>query len=167
MICRSNYNLINLNTPYIPSFIGLLPLGGEEINSGYKGYGLGMLVELITGIMSGAAVAHNVRQVWLYDKEANLGQCFVAIDPGMFCPSLPERLQELMDHLRKLEPVDPTKPVLVPGDPERMSRANVDENQSGAIMYTSNHIHTYRRLADELGIQPMRSLKHIQPMGTD
>ena len=53
-------------------FIGLLPLGGEEMNSGYKGYALGMFVELITSIMSGGAVAHNVRSWTTYDKEANL-----------------------------------------------------------------------------------------------
>lgn len=31
----------------------LMPLGGSEINSGYKGYGLGMLVEIFCGILSG------------------------------------------------------------------------------------------------------------------
>ena len=142
-------------------FAGLLPLGGEELNSGYKGYGLGMFVELITSIMSGGAVAHNVRSWTTYDKEANLGHCFVAINPEMFCPNLPERLQELMDHLRTLDPVDPSKPVLVPGDPERMSQSYVEEKQGGAILYTSNHIHTYRKLAMDLGIEPMQPHKFI------
>ena len=31
----------------------LMPLGGTELHSGYKGYGLGMLVEVFCGIMSG------------------------------------------------------------------------------------------------------------------
>lgn len=31
----------------------LMPLGGNEVNSGYKGYGLGMLVEILCGILSG------------------------------------------------------------------------------------------------------------------
>jgi LDH2 family malate/lactate/ureidoglycolate dehydrogenase len=31
----------------------LMPLGGEEIHSGYKGYGLGVLVELFCGILGG------------------------------------------------------------------------------------------------------------------
>lgn len=31
----------------------LMPLGGSELHSGYKGYGLGMLVEVFCGIMSG------------------------------------------------------------------------------------------------------------------
>lgn len=30
-----------------------MPLGGTELHSGYKGYGLGMLVEVFCGIMSG------------------------------------------------------------------------------------------------------------------
>ena len=126
-----------------------------------------MFVELITSIMSGGAVAHNVRSWTTYDKEANLGHCFAAINPDMFCPNLPDRLQELMDHLRKLEPVDPKLPILVPGDPERISQKNVDQKQHGAILYTSNHIHTYQKLAADLGIEPMRPFKFIHPENSD
>jgi LDH2 family malate/lactate/ureidoglycolate dehydrogenase len=31
----------------------LMPLGGPEITSGYKGYGLGLLVETFCGILAG------------------------------------------------------------------------------------------------------------------
>ena len=31
-----------------------------------------------------------------------------------------------MDHIRGLEPVDPSKPILVPGDPERAAMEHVD-----------------------------------------
>jgi LDH2 family malate/lactate/ureidoglycolate dehydrogenase len=31
----------------------LMPLGGSEITSGYKGYGLGLLVETFCGILAG------------------------------------------------------------------------------------------------------------------
>ena len=31
----------------------LMPLGGTEMNSGYKGYGLAMLVEIFSGVLSG------------------------------------------------------------------------------------------------------------------
>jgi uridine phosphorylase len=62
-----------------------------------------------------------------------------------------------MGHLRGLQPTDPTKPVLVPGDPERMSvRANIDK---GAIFYTEDHIRTYRELAKDLKVTPMQHLK--------
>ena len=140
----------------------MLPLGGEELNSGYKGYGLGMFVEIITGVLSGSAVAHNVRDWRAYDREANLGHCFAAINPKMFSPDSATRLQELMDHLRQLEPIDPTKPILVPGDPERLSRAHVETVQKGAIFYTPNHIYTYRNLAKKLGVEPMRRFQFVK-----
>lgn len=31
----------------------LMPLGGSELTSGYKGYGLGVLVEIFCGILAG------------------------------------------------------------------------------------------------------------------
>lgn len=73
---------------------GLMPLGGEEINSGYKGYGLGMLVDILCGIMSGSNNGPNIRHWNNYVGEvANLGHFFVAIDPDYFAPDFKDRLQ--------------------------------------------------------------------------
>ena len=73
---------------------GLMPLGGEEINSGYKGYGLGMLVDILCGLMSGSNYGPNIRHWHHYVGEiANLGQFFVAIDPECFAPGFSDRLQ--------------------------------------------------------------------------
>ena len=35
---------------------GLLALGGPEESSGYKGYGLAMMVEILCGILSGKSI---------------------------------------------------------------------------------------------------------------
>ncbi len=74
-------------------FLGLLPLGGEEVNSGYKGYGLAMMVELLCGLMSGSKYAHNIRHWTSYSEVADLGQFFVALDPECFAPGLSDRLK--------------------------------------------------------------------------
>jgi hypothetical protein len=39
------------------------------------------------------------------DRSANLGQCFIAVNPEMFAPGFSDRLQDLMDFMRKMEPV--------------------------------------------------------------
>lgn len=83
----------------------LLPLGGEEINSGYKGYGLGMFVEILSSILSGATFGPFVRKWGDTTKPANLGQCFFAIDPKFFAPGFENRMSHLMNHIRDLEPV--------------------------------------------------------------
>jgi LDH2 family malate/lactate/ureidoglycolate dehydrogenase len=67
-----------------------------------------------------------------------------------------------MHHLRELEPTDPTKPVMVPGDPERNSMRMV--RAKGAILYTEDHIRTYRELAKNLKVPPMQ---HFQAQTTD
>lgn len=61
-----------------------------------------------------------------------------------------------MTHLRRLEPADPSLPVLVPGDPEVIAMRRVDGEQKGAIKYTEDHIVSYRELAQALGVKPMQ-----------
>ncbi|VDN52885.1 unnamed protein product [Dracunculus medinensis] len=97
---------------------GLLPLGGTEIEGGYKGYGLAALVEIFCGILGGAHWGPNVRKWMSTADKADLGQCFIAIDPTAFAPNFSERLQKLMDTMRNL-PSNAGKNVLIAGDPER------------------------------------------------
>lgn len=36
---------------------------------------------------------------------ANLGQCFIAVDPECFAPGFDGRMSDLMDTIRNMEPV--------------------------------------------------------------
>ncbi|XP_042209707.1 uncharacterized oxidoreductase YjmC-like isoform X2 [Homarus americanus] len=116
----------------------LMPLGGSELHSGYKGYGLGMLVEIFCGIMSGGQYGPNVRRWMQTDREADLGQCFVAIDPSFFAPGFEDRMSDLMGHCRDMEPSDPSKPVMAAGDPERSHIKKVE--QESGITYHINQV---------------------------
>jgi LDH2 family malate/lactate/ureidoglycolate dehydrogenase len=132
----------------------LMPLGGPEITSGYKGYGLGLLVETFCGILSGSAFGPSIRR-WMEDTDrpADLGQCFVAINPQCFAPGFEDRMSSLMDFLRNMQPADPSKPVMVPGDPERNHMKLVD--QEGGLRYHENQLKESATLASRLGIRPM------------
>ena len=74
-----------------------LPLGGAEETSGYKGYGLGLMVEIFCGILSGSAWGPSIRKWKVQDEVANLGQCFIALDPGAFTDDFNERMQVIID----------------------------------------------------------------------
>lgn len=133
----------------------LMPLGGSEEHSGYKGFGLGMLVEIFCGILAGSNYGTNVRKWGNTTDNANLGQCFIAVDPKCFAPGFEDRMSDLMDTIRNFEPVDPSKPVLIAGDPERNHMKFVDS--VGGVRYVKNQIDTCKQLAEKLGVKPLTS----------
>ncbi len=80
---------------------GLLPLGGvEEISGGHKGYGLGTMVDIFSGILSGGSFGLNV---YGHGKDAPPDVChfFGVINPSLFIPidkfvsSMDEFIKEL------------------------------------------------------------------------
>lgn len=133
----------------------LFPLGGPEESGGYKGYGLTFMVEILCGILSGSNFGPNIRTWGEGNDEANLGQCFIVINPGNFAENFENRLQCLMDHCRGLNPVDTEKPVLVAGDPERIHMKKCDD--SGGIPYHINQIKYAENLAKTLNITAPKS----------
>jgi LDH2 family malate/lactate/ureidoglycolate dehydrogenase len=101
---------------------GLTPVGGTEVMSSYKGYGLGMMVQILSGTLSGAAFSGT----WQRQEgvPANVGHFLLAIDPGAFRPGgdFEDDLDAAIDALHETPPVDPAEPVLVAGDPQARAR---------------------------------------------
>ncbi|GFR84180.1 malate dehydrogenase [Elysia marginata] len=134
---------------------GLMPLGGTEECSGYKGYGLAMMVEIFCGIMAGADFGRNIRSWKTTDREANLGQCFIVVDTSAFAPGFSDRLTDLSSSLRGLEPSEGQEKVFIPGDPERQHMDKCDK--LGGIEYHPNQIDFANNLAKKLNIEPMQT----------
>lgn len=131
----------------------LMPLGGAEHNSGYKGYGLGLMVEILCGILTGSQFGPNIR-AWQTDgKIADLGQCFMAINPEAFACGSKDRLTILLKQLRSL-PISGEKPVLIAGDPERQHMNKCD--MEGGITYHPNQLKASEKFAKHMGVQPMK-----------
>ncbi|KAI4490789.1 hypothetical protein M0804_003733 [Polistes exclamans] len=136
----------------------LMPLGGEERNSGYKGYGFATMVEVLCGVLSGSQFGPNIRAWKKGDKIANLGHCFMAIDPEAFGTDSKKRLAVLLGQLREL-PTAGELPVLVAGDPERCAMAKVD--REGGIEYHPNQIKDSAEFAQIMGVLPMKLIPKI------
>ncbi len=76
---------------------GLLPLGGEgEDLGGHKGYGLALMVDVLCGVLSGAATG---LQVYADEKRPDVGHFFMALDPTAFRPL--DEFQRDMDRLAR------------------------------------------------------------------
>ncbi len=76
----------------------LMALGGPDYLRGYKGYGLALLVDILTGVLSGAAFGGNVGGP-SKGKVANVGHFFAAIRIDAFRPA--DEFKHDMDALMK------------------------------------------------------------------
>ncbi|EYC02512.1 hypothetical protein Y032_0099g3157 [Ancylostoma ceylanicum] len=135
----------------------LLGAGLSSILGGYKGYGLGAVVEIFCGILAGAHWGPNVRKWMNATSYADLGQCFVAVDPEAFAPGFFERMQELINTLRSLPPYDGKLNVLVAGDPEDKHVKLVKE--LGGIPYHPNQIKNCDVLSEKLNVKKVKVAK--------
>lgn len=102
----------------------MAPLGGTRETGGHKGYGLAMVVNILSATLPGTTFQPLRVKREGADTPDNIGHFFLAIDPALFRdPAEFERdLEEMIDFLHGQTPADPGQPVLVPGDPEYAER---------------------------------------------
>jgi L-2-hydroxycarboxylate dehydrogenase (NAD+) len=79
----------------------LLPLGGPDFMRGYKGYGLAMLVDIFSGVLSGAAFLTSVGMPGT-NLPANVGHFFAAVRLDAFRPAQ-EFKAEMDNMIRELK----------------------------------------------------------------
>ena len=128
----------------------LTPIGGTRELGSHKGYGLGLVVEVLCSVLSGSysgAIDDMNREK---GPNMNIGHFCLAIDPDAFREegAFETHMDALMDWMRETPPLNPAQPVLVPGDPEHEARKiRVVEG----IPMTDTLIKEVREVAEESG----------------
>ncbi|MFN8526111.1 MAG: Ldh family oxidoreductase [Chloroflexota bacterium] len=87
---------------------------------GHKGYGLGVLVDLLTGALTGTTVGHAIRQGDPGNTGGGQAFFFLAINPEHFCDEGTYRgkVDELVGYAKTVPPAEGFKEVLLPGELE-------------------------------------------------
>ena len=98
------------------------PIGALRTFGGHKGYALAVVTELLAGALSGGPTIQpgNAR------KGGTINNMFaVVLDPARLAGVdwLRREVDGFVDYLKGSPPADPSAPVLVPGEPERLARA--------------------------------------------
>jgi LDH2 family malate/lactate/ureidoglycolate dehydrogenase len=119
--------------------VSLSPIGS------YKGFGLGMMVDILCALLAGGPVSKDLLPMYSSPIEAKrrISHFFLALsirhftDPQLFRSSL----QLLVNQIRQLPSSDPATPVMVAGDPEKQTFVNrtksgipLDETQFSALL---------------------------------
>ena len=129
---------------------GLLPVGGAgELHSGHKGYGMSMLVEIMTGIFAGGVTSSGVRVV--PEKELCC-HMFWAMDPAMFNEDKEQIFAQLSSFLQMLRDSDKAEGhdrIYTHGEKEFCNMEKVRENGVAVNDATYEEI---VKLCDKVGI---------------
>jgi LDH2 family malate/lactate/ureidoglycolate dehydrogenase len=122
----------------------LLPLGGTRDGGSHKGYGLGILVEILCGVLTGTITA-------LADNQDPRGHFFGAIRVDAFRP--PEEFKHDMDRLvlelKATPPVKGQQRVYVAGEIEFETAA---ERAEHGIPLHSSVLKGLRQVGEQLGV---------------
>jgi hydroxycarboxylate dehydrogenase B len=124
----------------------ILPLGGSQ--SGYKGFGLGLLIDVFAGALSGGQCSHPD----IPSRSAN-AVFFLVLDVEQFAGAehFLREVRSLCDAVRTCPRVPGVSEITLPGDPERRERARrlasgipLDDGTWGQLL----------ALAQRLGVTP-------------
>jgi LDH2 family malate/lactate/ureidoglycolate dehydrogenase len=133
----------------------LTPLGGDLAGASYKGYGLAMMVEILSAALAGVPFADPS-----LGRRPRVGHFVMALDPSRFSgsDSFATHVDALIDAMHDTEPLDPGRPVLVPGDPEQ---ATLTERRARGVPLTRSVFEDLRDVARLSGVpfllEPPRS----------
>lgn len=89
--------------------------------AGHKGAALAMMVELFSGVLSGAAIGNDVGSMYKHlDRKQDVGHFFCLIDiKALIAPSeLRDRVDSMIDRIKACRRREDVAEILVPGEPE-------------------------------------------------
>ena len=128
-----------------PQTASLVPMAA------HKGYGLGLLIETLSAVLSGAAITHSVGN-WIFGDLAqptNHGAAFIAIDVAtiMEREKFAARVDALIDEIHAAPVAAGVERIYVPGEMEWERRRRAI---AGGIPLPSDVVDSLRGLADDL-----------------
>lgn len=114
----------------------LLPLGGDRDHGSHKGYALGAIVDIFSGVLSGANYGPWVPPFPAYvpmpenQPGKGIGHFFGAMRIDGFRPAaeFKKDMDQWLKRFRQAKPVPGFEKVLVPGDPERLMETDRRKN---------------------------------------
>ena len=89
----------------------MLPIGE------YKGYGLSLVTDVLTGVMTGSLFGMSVFQD---DQNYDVGHMMLAINPDVYIGTAQyeDRLEQLIAEVKGVDPINPQRPIVLPGEIE-------------------------------------------------
>lgn len=123
----------------------MAPIGGP------KGSGIAILMDIMSGVLSGAAFGGEVGDQYKDVKPQNVGHCFIALKQDIFLTAdeFKARMDTLVQRVHNVTPAPGFNEVLFPGEPEH--RLGVQRRREG-IPYADAEKQMFIEAAKQYGV---------------
>jgi ureidoglycolate dehydrogenase (NAD+) len=130
--------------------------GAQLPMAGHKGYGLAVLVEILSAVLTGAAMLSQVKS-WVLDiaEPTNEGHAFMAIDIGQMMPieEFKARMDSMIREIKSAPLAKGAHRIYLPGEME-WEKYNVALREG--IILPPDVVASLRGLAEDVGLDPAR-----------
>jgi LDH2 family malate/lactate/ureidoglycolate dehydrogenase len=133
----------------------LTPLGGTRELGSHKGYGLGMMVDILSGVLSGAVYGNLFSRSDMKERRLhNVGHCFAAIDPARFRPleEFKRDMDDMFEALKASPRAEGQERIYVAGEPEAESE---QARRRQGIPLAPVLVQQCNDMARALGVEPL------------
>jgi len=135
----------------------ILPLGGDRVHGSHKGYCMSSIVDILSGVMSGANFGPFVPPAVSYlprkDKEVGkgTGHFFGAMRIDAFMPAdeFRERMDEWIRTFRNGHATEGHDNIIIPGDPEREAEERISREGIKLVEAVRDDL---KEVAEKLGV---------------
>ncbi|MDB6031497.1 MAG: Ldh family oxidoreductase [Verrucomicrobiales bacterium] len=134
---------------------GYPQIGALQPAAGHKGYGLSLLIETLSGLLTGAAFTWRVGN-WMWDdgkQPTNHGAAFVVIDTNAIMPAaqFASRMESLIDEIHAAPLAEGASQLRVPGEIEWERH---EQAMKQGIALPEDVLTNLRKAADMAGLSP-------------
>ena len=132
---------------------GILPLGGAgELQSGHKGYGMSLLVDILSGVLSGAKFGPFVKANAGGEKFINVGHFFgvIKIDNFIDLNEFKNTMDKMIQTLKNTQKAKGEKRVYIHGEKEF---EKYDDYKKNGVPLQDKVVANLKLMAEETGVK--------------
>lgn len=117
----------------------------------HKGYGAAVMMDVLSGVLTGSAFATSVRGPYQAEHKSGAGHLMIALDIAAFQPvaEFEARMESLIAELKSARLAKGSSEILYPGELEARNEA---ENRARGLMFPQDTLESLRKLSEETGL---------------
>ncbi len=118
----------------------------------HKGYAIALMMDVLSGVLSGSAFGSGVFGPYQYDRKSGAGHLFVAMNVAAFRPleEFNASMEQLIAEIKSVPLAKGCEEVFYPGE---MEARNDAKNRKEGLLFPEDTITDLKKVARELGLE--------------